>query len=77
MKNYFFISLCFVAQLHAMELEFFKDMHKNSDLIYNGFKQFLGNIHHYKFEQKLPGGVVNSPPCVYEVNDNKYVVRTY
>lgn len=74
MKSYFFIFLCCVGQTHAMEQQ---DLLPHSAAIYNGFKQFLGNIYHYKFEQKLVGGVINTPPCVYEVNDNKYVARTF
>jgi hypothetical protein len=46
-------------------------------LIENGFKKFLGDIYHYKPAQKLLGGVVNAPPRVYEVNNNKYVVRIF
>lgn len=45
--------------------------------IENGFRRFLGDIYHYKPAQNLLGGVVNAPPRVYEVNDNKYVVRTF
>lgn len=67
------IIFCFVGQFYAMEQQ---DLLPHSDVIYNGFEQFLGTINHYKFEQKLPGGVINSPPCIYSVNGNKYVVRT-
>ena len=67
------IILCFVGQFYAMEQQ---DLLPHNDAIYNGFEQFLGALYQYKFEQKLPGGVINSPPCVYQVNDNKYVVRT-
>jgi aminoglycoside phosphotransferase (APT) family kinase protein len=72
--NCYFIALCFIGQLYAMEQQ---DLLPHNDVIYNGFKQFLGDIYHYKFEQQLLGGIVNSPPCVYRVNDNKYVVRTF
>jgi len=42
--------------------------------MYNGFKQFLGDIYNYKCEQ-LSGGVSYNTQYLCTVNDKKYVVR--
>jgi len=73
MKNFFFILIFFINQICAMEQN--QEQLKN-DLIYKGFEDFLGKIETYKVTL-LAGGFSGCSPYVCEVNNKKYVVRTF
>lgn len=47
---------------------------QEKDAIFNGFTQFLGEIHQYE-SVPLIGGLSKNTQYLYLVNDNKYVVR--
>lgn len=75
MKKHYFLILCCIIQLIAADQLI--ETHSEDFLVYNGFKEFLGDIHSYKMEQPLGGGLSNTPPILYSVNGIKYVVRIF
>jgi len=70
--SYFFHVVIFLFLLSPYHIVYGSP--QKNEAIYNGFKQFLGTIYHYKCVP-LNGGLSKNMQYICRVNGNKYVVR--